>query len=216
MLLQIFYNTVINYLLFNFVYYLTSGVLFVIDYFGFFISNKIQNTQEYLDYYKKCLPCVLVNTLLYVLLPCSILGYYEYYQTKLFTVRDCIFDLTAAVILTDIFFYTVHRILHLPYFYAVFHKQHHEIVAPVGLSAVYTTLIDFYIGNIFPVFLPMYILDAHVITIRIWLVIITLNTVLFAHSGFGIADYHDKHHSLFTKNYGTNLFMDKLFHTNYD
>ena len=215
MLYQIFYNALTNYLLFNFFYYITSAILFVIDYFGLFQANKIQKS-DYLEYYKKCLPCVMINTLFYVILPSFLLGIYEFYYTIPFSILACIFDIVAATILTEIFFYTIHRMLHIPYFYKRYHKQHHQIIAPIGLSAAYMSLVDFYVGNILPIFLPLIILNAHIITIRIWITMITINTVVFAHSGFGIADFHDKHHSSFNKNYGTSFFMDKIFRTNHD
>lgn len=216
MLSQILYNTLVNYLLFNFIYYLTSGILFLIDFFELFPSKKIQDKKNYLDNYIKCLPCVMINTLVYAFLPCLIFGWYEFYFNPIFNILGCILDICVSIILTDIFFYGIHRVLHMPYFYKKYHKQHHEIITPIGLCAVYMTMVDFYVGNILPVLLPMLIIGAHITTIRIWLTIIIVNTIVFAHSGFMIAEHHDKHHTLFIKNYGIGIFMDKIFGTSHD
>ena len=75
------------------------------------------------------------------------------------------------------------------------------------------TFIDFYIGNILPVYLTLYIVGAHPFTIKLWLVFTTANTVIFSHGGFDLVDFHDKHHMMFNKNYGIDIFMDKLFGT---
>ena len=96
------------------------------------------------------------------------------------------------------------------------HKKHHEIIAPIGASAIYMTLVDLYIGNILPVYIPMFILSAHHNTILLWIVMTTINTVTKAHSGFeGLSNFHDKHHSSPMHNFGLGIFMDKLFGTEY-
>lgn len=215
MLLKLFYNTFVYYLLFNFVYYLSSGILFLIDYFNFFPHQKIQsNSKNLMDSYKKCLSCVIKNTLLYPILPIFLFTWYETTEEKQFDIIKCVLDIIFTMIIADILFYTIHRVFHIPLLYKYFHKKHHQIVAPIGISAVYMTPVDLYIGNILPIYIPLLVLGAHPITTKIWIIITTVNTIIFAHSGFkGIADFHDGHHSLFNKNYGTNLFMDKLFGT---
>lgn len=209
---DIIIDTFINYLIFNFLYYLTSGILFLSDYFGWFTDQKIQNKKQ--NYYLKCYEVVMWNTLIHSWLPCFFLACYTNYYPQEYSFLKMVFDLFFSLIVTDFVYYLVHRILHTKYFYQ-YHKQHHQIVAPIGFSAVYMSWFDFCFGNIIPVFLPLFILGSDVITIRLWIAIITINTVMFAHSGYQIADFHDKHHEKINKNFGINLYMDKIFGTEY-
>ena len=209
------------YLLFNITFYLSNAILFVLDYYQIIPDEKIniQDNQSILSIYKKCLPCVLFNTLIASWLPCLIMAWYKSDTNTTntaiseFSLVKCVFDILISMPIADVFLYTSHRLFHIPFLYKKFHKQHHEILTPIGLSAVYMTTTDFYFGNILPIFLPMYIMNAHTITIKIWLVMIILNTTFLAHSGYRVANYHNKHHSLFNKNYGAHVFMDRLFGT---
>jgi methylsterol monooxygenase len=114
-----------------------------------------------------------------------------------------------SLLMSDFFFYIGHWILHLPAFYKKYHKKHHEITSPVGFSALYATTLDLYLANIIPVYLPMLILSSHPYTIILWMILTTGNAVFISHSGFEyFSNFHDYHHEKFTKNYGTNIFMD--------
>ena len=214
MFVQVLIYTFINYLLFNSVYYLVSGILFMLDYWRFFQYNKIQK-KDTIDTYSKCAPCVIKNSLLYSLLPGFLFGWYEATYVGTFSIIGMIIDLVLTLALAEIMFYFMHRLLHLPVLYSLIHKKHHQILAPIGFSALYMSPIDLYIGNLLPIFSPMYLLGMHPITMKIWLVVATVNTIVFSHSGFdGFANFHDAHHSCFNKNYGINLFMDRLLGTN--
>lgn len=212
-MLDILLEALVYHTIFNVCYYVSSLFAFVLDYFGLMDNNKIQNDTNTMFYYKKCIGCVMRNTLLAPILPSLLFAYYGSTYVDDFCIYKCISDIFVSVILVDILLYSLHRILHIPYLYKLFHKKHHEIVAPVGFSAVYMTLTDLYIGNALPVYLPMYIVGAHPTTIKIWLIITIVNTIFISHSGFDILDFHDKHHSLFNKNYGIDIFMDRLFGT---
>jgi len=213
MILNILYNSLIGYLLFNAVFYITNGILFLIDYYRVLINYKIQSTDPIITY-KKCIPTVLCNTLLCTIPLSLIFGFYETAYTLDFVFRNLVMEIVISRIFTEILFYGIHRIFHLKGLYQLIHKKHHEIIAPVGISAVYMTPIDFYIGNVLPIYLPMFILQAHPFTIKIWSIITIVNAVVSGHSGFKyISEGHDYHHSLFNKNFGTDLFMDRLFGT---
>jgi Sterol desaturase len=212
-LFEIFWNTLANYVIFNMVYYVCSGILFVLDYHKCFVEKKIQNQTNHIDIYKKCLPTVAWNTLICSFVPCLFFGWYQIMELP-FDLVKMIIDLILVSFLSDIFFYTLHRLLHVSFIYKKYHKKHHQIIAPIGLSAVYMTTLDFYLGNIVPIYLPLCLVGAHSLTVRIWMILTTINTVVVAHSGFDkLANFHDKHHSAFNKNYGTNLFMDRIFGT---
>lgn len=202
------------YLIFNLSYYLSNAVLFLTDYYNLFFHQKINTSQNnIIDVYKKCIPSILFNTLIASVVPSFIMAWAQIDNTRAFSIGKCIFDLIFSIILVDVFLYIMHRIFHIPYLYQTFHKKHHEIISPIGFSSLYMTTTDFYLGNTLPTFLPMYIMGAHRITTIIWLVGVIINTTFFAHSGYWMANYHDKHHSLFNKNYGADVFMDKLFQT---
>ena len=244
-LLDILYISFVNYLIFNMTFYISNFLLFLIDYFKLFVELKIQKNKliniNIDSIYKKIFPLVLQNSLLSIIPAILVMGMYEltYFEninnpnnpnnynnynntncsesSNNFHVSKFVYDIIIARLLSEIFFYCTHRLCHINYLYQSIHKLHHEITIPIGLSALYMTIADLYIGNIIPTYLPMLILQCHPVTIKFWMITTTLNAVIFAHSGFqGLANSHDYHHSHFNKNYGTDLFMDKIFGTYYD
>ena len=212
------YSFLTYYLVFLGSYYIPSLILFLIDLKKWFTDYKIQKAKvdDIMGIYKKCLPNILVNT---ILLPIPMIGVLILFQNVLgfeFSILKMGFDFLVGLFLTDIFFYTGHKLFHHPKLYKKYHKKHHEITAPIGISALYMTPPDLYFGNIIPVYLPMIILSAHPYTIYLWMILTTVNTVVLAHSGFkNLAEFHDIHHKYFTKNYGINIFMDKILGTFY-
>lgn len=204
------------YILFNLIYYMASGIMFFCDYVKCLWSYKIQSINpDVIEEYKKSLPCVLKNTFFNTIIPAILLGWYDVIYKNDFTLVKCVCDIILMAILTEIFFYSTHMMFHTSWLYVRFHKKHHQFTSPIGISAVYTTTIDFIFGNFVPVYLPVLICFPHPITLKLWMIITTFDTVIFAHSGFIIADFHDKHHLYFNKNFGTGFFMDKLFETKY-
>ncbi len=215
---NILYTIFINYLIFNLTFYIINGLLFIIDYFNLFTQYKIQTKQhtEIINMYAKTIGCVLRNTLIYTIPIIYLFSIYEINNTIEFSITKFALDLIICRILLEILFYTVHRILHINPLYKYIHKKHHEIHAPIGISSIYMTVSELYIGNIIPLYLPLLIVNAHPVTVKLWMVFTTINTILFAHSGFKfLASAHDYHHLNHNKNYGTDLFMDNIFGTSY-
>ena len=123
-----------------------------------------------------------------------------------------LFDFMIGIFIPDVLFYTTHKILHLPPLYKLFHKKHHELKAPIGISALYMTITDMYFANIIPLYLPMVLLSSHQYTLIIWMIIININTVIVSHGGIKyISEFHDNHHKYFNVNFGMNLLMDYYF-----
>lgn len=219
MLFTSIYYTFIYWLIFNLVYYLSSLVLFLIDYYFLFRKQKIQkkNWDYIMDTYKLCLIPVLVNSFFFAVFPTFVLSIFQNILNLEFSYLRMFINIILGTLLTDVFFFHGHKLLHHPKLYKHFHKKHHEITSPIGFSALYMTVVDLYVGNIFPVFIPMIIISAHPYTIMVWIFMTTFNTVFLAHSGFKhMAEFHDYHHKNFNKNFGTDVFMDRIYGTYFD
>lgn len=215
---NILYNSMIYYLIFNFFYYISSAICFLFDYGNILFNlnikkiNTKRTNEDIINEYVKIYKRVLFNSFIGIIPFTVVQGFYDdFMKTNDGTVINILTELSVVYIFTDILFYFFHRILHIPKLYMLFHKKHHEIISPVGMSAIYMTIVDLYVGNIIPVYLPLYFVRASTLTTKIWLILTTVNTVFLAHSGFeNLSDFHDKHHSLFNYNFGTNFFMDRL------
>lgn len=206
----------VYYIVFILSFWIPSIILFIIDMKNIFYNYKIQNKSpnSVITSYQKCFKTVLINTFIITLPMIACLTYFTMGNSYIFS--KCFIDILISIPLVDFIFYFFHRLFHHPALYAKYHKKHHEVTAPIGISALYMTIPDLCIGNIIPVFLPMIILNANPITVCWWMAIATVNTVIMAHSGFvWLADFHDYHHKVFLRNYGTNVFMDWLFNTRY-
>lgn len=213
---DILYNALINYSIFNITFYTINLGLFIIDYNKYFDNNKIQKKNNIMTVYKNIIKTVTYNSFIAVIPLMLLSGYYESVFLTEFSFNTAIMHMIISRISMEVLFYAIHRLFHLPLFYKLVHKKHHEVKNPIGIATLYMSLPDLYIGNALPLYLPLVILSAHPITIKLWIVITTFIAVIFSHSGFSdISDEHDYHHSNSNKNFGTNLFMDKLCGTYY-
>lgn len=215
-ILNMFYEYLTYYLTFNITYYFSSLICYLFDYFKILLEYKVQpkKVDSNNKVYKKIFPRVCFNTLIGIIPFGVILYYCTNIMNYEFTIWKMTIDLIITRIVSDVLFFYAHRLFHHPKLYKLFHKKHHEITAPIGFSALYMSLTDMYVGNILPVYIPLFLLSAHKQTILVWMILSTLNTVLLAHSGFKyISEFHDLHHSNFNCNFGTDLFMDKWYGT---
>lgn len=204
-----FTDSIFYYVYVNGIYYLMSAIIYLFDLF--YENKKIQ--QFDMNIYSKTMPTILMNTFVYMIPIYLMGGLYNQLDHKVFEWGAAIRDIILCVPLVDLFFYSFHRLFHLEYFYA-YHKKHHEIHAPVGVTALYMHPVDVYFGNVIPIVLPAVIFKIHPYTFYFWIFSAIFNTVCFAHSGYQkISDFHDGHHALFNKNYGTDVFMDRLLGT---
>jgi fatty acid hydroxylase domain-containing protein 2 len=214
--MEFIYQMLTYYIVFILSFWIPTLILFFVDMKNIFFDYKIQNKSPHsvISSYSKCYPTVLFNTLIAVLPFISLMTYIT--MNNPYSFGKTFIDLLISLPLVDFFFYIFHRLFRLPQLYGLFHKKHHEVTAPIGMSALYMTIVDLCIGNIIPVYLPMIILSASPYTISLWMALTTVNTVIMAHSGFiWLADFHDYHHKVFIRNYGTNIFMDWLLITRY-
>lgn len=169
-------------------------------------------TQRYLQ----SVPCTILNigliSLLVGLVTASIaddiriLGPDNHYICKVI----------VSVLLSEIFFYSVHRSFHHPRLYPVCHKLHHENPAPLILDAFYGPVPDMIFVNL-AFILPPFMVSMTSLELTLQMVVVTWVNVL-AHCGhnipflFDIAR-HDAHHEFFECNYGFLGLMDWLFDT---
>ena len=187
----------------------TSSICYINDIY-------INKPNKYIiDQYNDILPTVLKNCFIYIP-PISLLSEYNLklnYNYDEFNIYRGITSVFFAYLLIDFFFFTCHRIMHIPSIYKWSHKQHHKYKYTVGMEALYLHWFDLYLGNIIPLNIPIVIMpDLHVYTWMMYMTIIISATVISAH-GLMITNDHDMHHIHFTNNYGTGLYMDYIFKT---
>lgn len=133
---------------------------------------------------------------------------------KLETVATIIFD----VICTEIGFYYVHRSFHSKRLYPMFHKQHHEFTAPVGLASTYCTVTEHIFSNLLPNALGTMLVRHHWSQAVFTFLFLEFGTIC-SHSGYNIPWLHsnlqhDFHHFAFDENFGPTGWLDALHSTN--
>jgi sterol desaturase/sphingolipid hydroxylase (fatty acid hydroxylase superfamily)/ferredoxin len=120
-----------------------------------------------------------------------------------------------VLFLDDMFFYWSHRAMHMPRFYKIFHKVHHESTDPSPLTAFAfhptEAVVEYFIGFVLPFLLPL-----NFGVLITWQIFSMLNNVL-GHLGYEVypkgwvkfpllkfktaSTHHNMHHQLFNGNY---------------
>lgn len=204
---------VVNYTIF------TLGT-FYLDMYTNITKIGIKDKNEILMLYKKYIPRVAFNLYLasipFIIFTFRYLSVPSTNPEYSLRIPNIIGELLVTKYLTDISFYTTHKILHYPPLYEMFHKKHHEVKNPISIAALYTTVGDMYFANLIPLaWTPLLVITSK-FTYDLWIVLSIFMTVSVAHSGFKkLSEFHDIHHKYFKYNYGNGLFMDKLCKTLY-
>ena len=134
---------------------------------------------------------------------------YEYFTSELENDHSFIYNFVVWMMITDIVFYTVHRILHLPRFYK-YHKLHHTYKYTYGPSAIYASPLEFVLGNIGPNFVSFTLLRLSHWEMTVIIVFQTFYTVIVSHGGYKFASGgHLQHHLTKKEPYGL-LLTDKV------
>lgn len=137
---------------------------------------------------------------------------------RAWTNAHIIIKLILTYIITDVWFYHVHIMIHHPQLYKKIHKLHHhdKMMKPYALTALYCTPFEAIFLNIFSVSWGAVIFQIQAPYIYIWYFLVALNSVA-THSGlyvpYLIDGSHDLHHKLFNYNYGVSPYLDWIYGT---
>ena len=130
-----------------------------------------------------------------------------------------IFKYIISGILVEIYFYLSHRLMHHRLLYK-YHSIHHRVIYPRAYACVYCHWIEMIVVNISTVMFGVVVTKMNMGEICLWMFIACFNT-MWGHSGgdFNLSilshKYHYRHHTLIGGNYGTGMFMDKTFNTEF-
>ena len=185
----------------------------------------------------KVLKCFIINNLFVVLPISSIQGFNVKYLIKpeeFSSLWVNFIQILFFLLSEDLMFYWTHRLLHTPYLYKKFHKQHHEFNVSISVASEYAHPAEFLIGNIFPLGLGAFVLRifnvrVHILTWFMWLCFRSIHTSE-GHSGYNLpfspfrflpfgvsAKFHDDHHLKNVGNFGSMLVIwDSICGTNRD
>nr|CAB3244922.1 fatty acid hydroxylase domain-containing protein 2-like [Phallusia mammillata] len=170
----------------------------------------------------KCLRVVIPNNVLVALVVFLYFPVFCWrdlpFTEQLPNLLNLVAQLLGCVVLEEIMFYYVHRLLHIPFLYKHIHKVHHEWKAPIAVSALYAHPLEDIMVNILTVVIAPTIVRCHVFTTCVWIAMATLNTV-HAHSGYHFPgmpspESHDYHHVYINQCYGFSGILDHLHGTN--
>jgi len=139
------------------------------------------------------------------------------YKPEDITDINILADLFICVLFADVWNYTFHRLMHVPYFFNRFHRLHHEYTYTfVWVNHAFHDIEVIIFGT--SVVLPPLLLRSHVLVTWLYTGFTIFHTG-YQHSGyvFPFLDsslFHDAHHYLINKNFASHLpFMDILFGT---
>jgi len=129
-----------------------------------------------------------------------------------------VIKLFLTYIVTDIWFYHFHIMIHHPQLYKKIHKLHHheKMIEPYALTALYCSIYEAIFLNVFSTSLGPVIFQLPPPYIYIWYFLIALNSVA-THSGLTIPyiidGTHDKHHQSNRYYYGVSIYFDWIYGT---
>lgn len=140
-----------------------------------------------------------------------------YIPLRIINNLNVINKLILCVVITEIWFYHVHLMMHSPILYKTFHKLHHCYNRDsFALVALYCTWYEAVVCNLFAVGLGPIMLSLSTPYIYFWFGLVALNST-FTHSGYKwgwvIDGSHDLHHFESSVNFGTITILDRIYGT---
>ena len=222
--------------------FITSILIIVINIFAFlhshlFVKLKIGNSTRIqkkevrpdLNYLISHTPRFLVNVISLILL--SGAGLYFFYDYIIDTNKISIVHIVIPVfiifIIDDVFFYFVHRLIHVNKFlYKKIHRIHHEANMPIAVDYIYAHPLEWMVGYIGPFIGILLYGGISIYTFWLYLIIRNMHEI-FIHSGINSSSFlykiirfagnnkhHDLHHEKYNYNYAsTFIIWDYIFKT---
>ena len=215
-------------------FYLIMGEIFLLCFLGMFLDYLVPKYLDitYYDVHDKIniksyektkfiyFINVLRNMIIYFIIKIMIYNNIDDNNDANFMIGVIIIKLFMSGILSSIFFYYSHRILH----YKFVHKQHHLYNNPLAVMAIYCHIIEFMSCNCVAFFLVPYLIGLPNRYILAYSFLGMIN-IFITHTSyrfnnyilrivFGDSRFHHIHHNIIYNNYGLNTtFMDKIHNT---
>ena len=123
--------------------------------------------------------------------------------------------LFVIINLSNLLFYSFHRILHIHWFYKNIHYLHHEFIEPVAVATLYAHPVEHLFSNTLSFLIPLILIGTTYKITMGYLVLGTLSGIL-AHVDYKFIPFENEHllhHKLYKYNYGFGGYLDKLFGT---
>ena len=149
---------------------------------------------------RRCAQIVLFNQLAFA--PVAALQYYSFPYAPFESPAHGIWQVPAAVLLTDVLFYPLHRLMHTKLLFHV-HRMHHEWKKPIGVSALYASPFEHIVVNMTPPLMAGILVRMNLVVFMFWAFAASANTV-WSHA---YENQHTDHHKLRTKNFGVGLML---------
>ena len=206
-------------------YWCVGSVFMLIDIYKvpLFMQYRIQpnkpppNLQEY----KRILPAILLNNVTAILTFITLYPLFKLRGMDTGLELPSLFRVVAEscgfMLIHELTFYYIHRLMHTPILYKLIHKTHHESTSPLAFTSIYCSPVEQVFVNILPLVAGPIVLGSHASTLWLWLSLAMFNS-LNTHSGYHLplmpsAEAHDYHHLNFNENYGSMGVLDHLHGT---
>jgi sterol desaturase/sphingolipid hydroxylase (fatty acid hydroxylase superfamily) len=191
-------------LFFSFIssYLIASAITFYVDLEYPETRQKPENFPDYkggvLMEYSKIMKVGIVNCLGSM----PFFWNYEYLTLDQKNDHSIAYNFLGWLLITDIVFYTVHRILHLPKLYK-YHSLHHSYRYTYGPSAIYSSFVEFFLGNLGPNIVSFQFLQFSHLEMTLFIIFQTFYTVIVSHGGYKFSrNGHLQHHLTNKEPYG--------------
>lgn len=188
---------------------LNSCIFFWICYY--FIGILFPNNTDFKKIYK----AIFINSI------STIITTYIFIQFPSLEIEN-VLKFPLSVLITGMYFYPVHRLLHTKYLYK-YHQKHHEYNKPFALAGLYCSIFEMIVLNYFSLMIPLKIFYFTQLEMFFLCFLFSFN-ILKGHSGLKYKNFlgslisneeHEIHHIYYKYNYCVLPFniLDRIFKT---